>query len=171
MLDFQYTVIQLNRLPWRRFVKQSNPIASALMAQMKMTPKDRPKVKLECLRLLATLKLDPAKSELIGGFIETYLQLSAEEMRKYQREFAKLTPAEKETTMELMTSWRREGRHEGKEELVARLLQRRFGTVSAQDRERLTSLSSEELNELGQALFDFKTIADLEAWLAGHTTQ
>lgn len=67
VLDFQYTVIQLNRLPWRRFLRQQNPVASALMAKMKMAERDRPTVKLECLRLLATLKLDPAKMQMISG--------------------------------------------------------------------------------------------------------
>ena len=47
------------------------------MAKMKIAPKDRPKVRLECLRLLATLKLDPARSQLIGGFIAAYLKLNA----------------------------------------------------------------------------------------------
>ena len=41
----EYPVIQLNRLPWRRFVRQENPIASALMAKMKMSARDRPKVR------------------------------------------------------------------------------------------------------------------------------
>jgi flagellar biosynthesis/type III secretory pathway protein FliH len=153
------------------------------MAKMKIAPKDRPKVKLECLRLLAALHLDPAKSKLIGGFIETYLKLTAEEMKQYEREFAKLTPAEQEATMELMTSWERagiekgreegkqEGRQEGKEELVARLIQRRLGAVSPQLLEQLAHLSSEQLNELGVALLDFTTAADLETWLSRYTAQ
>lgn len=179
VLQFEYVVIQLNRLSWRRFVGIQNPVASALMAKMRIAPKDWPRVRSECLRLLATLKLDPARSRLIGGFIETYLQLSAEEMRQYEREFARLTPAEQEATMELMTSWerkgreegRQEGRQEGKEELVVRQLQRRLGSVSPENRERLNHLSSEQLNELGEALIDFKTAADLETWLSRHTAQ
>jgi hypothetical protein len=35
VLQFQYRVIQLNRLPWRRFMRQENPVASALMAKMR----------------------------------------------------------------------------------------------------------------------------------------
>ena len=35
------------------------------------------RVKLECLRLLATLRLDPARMQLISGFVDTYLRLSA----------------------------------------------------------------------------------------------
>lgn len=71
VLQFTYRVIQLNRLSWRSFVTQPNPVAAALMAKMKIAHSDWPKVKLECLRLLATPKLDPARSHLIGGFIDT----------------------------------------------------------------------------------------------------
>ncbi|MDQ2687409.1 MAG: Rpn family recombination-promoting nuclease/putative transposase, partial [Armatimonadota bacterium] len=72
VLDFRYRVIQLNRLPWRRYVRQANPVASALMAKMRIAPADRPRVKLECLRLLATLRLDPARTQLISGFVDSY---------------------------------------------------------------------------------------------------
>jgi hypothetical protein len=34
VLRFEYSVIQLGRLPWRQFVNQPNPVASALMAKM-----------------------------------------------------------------------------------------------------------------------------------------
>ncbi len=179
VLQFDYDVIQLNRLSWRNYVSTPNPVASALMAKMKIAPRDRPKVRMECLRLLATLKLDPARSQLIGGFIGTYLQLNAEEMKQYEREFAKLTPAEKEANMELMNPWVRkgweegkeEGIQEGKEEIIAHLIHRRFGSVSSGITERLNHLSSEQLNDLGEALFEFKTSVDLETWLSRHNTQ
>ena len=176
VLQFEYSVIQLNRLSWRSYVSTPNPVASALMAKMKIAPRDRPKVRLECLRLLATLKLDPARSQLIGGFIATYLQLSAQETKQYEREFAKLSPAEKEATMELMNPWvkqgweegRQEGKQVGKEELVVRQLNRLFGTVSAEFMERVDHLSTEQLNELGEDLLDFKASVDLETWLSRH---
>src|SRR5262249_30351673 len=38
ILEFQYRVIQLNRLRWRDFVRRPNPIASALMAKMAIAP-------------------------------------------------------------------------------------------------------------------------------------
>ena len=161
------------------------------MAKMKIAPKDRPKVRLECLRLLATLKLDPARSQLIGGFIAAYLKLNAQERKQYEQEFAKLTHEEKEANMERMNPWVKqgwdEGRKEGlqagrqegiqtgiqagKEELIVRQLNRRFGSVSAQVTERLNCLSSEQLNDLGEALVDFKTSADLESWLSQHNPQ
>jgi|SRR5579872_3735564 len=171
VLQFEYTAIQLNRLPWRRFVKQHNPVATALMVKMKMASRDRPKVKMECLRLLATLRLDPARSKLIGGFIESYLKLTDEENRRYERAFAKLAPEEKEATMELMTSWERKGMHEGKEELLLRMLEHRFGELSAVVEQQLDRLTPKQMDDLGVALFDFTTPADLENWLARHSPQ
>jgi len=176
VLKFSYRVIQLNRLYWREFLDQPNPVASALMTRMKMAAEERPKVKMECLRLLATLKLTPAKSKIIGVFIENYLKLTAEENRVYERDLAELAPEEREITMEMMTSWHRqgrqeglqEGRQEGKEDLVIRQIRRRFGEVTATVTKRMDRLSAEQLNELGEALFDFTSIADLEQWLAGH---
>ena len=38
---------------------------------------ERPRVKLECLRLLATLRLNPARMRLISGFVDTYLRPSS----------------------------------------------------------------------------------------------
>ncbi|MCX6365117.1 MAG: Rpn family recombination-promoting nuclease/putative transposase [Armatimonadetes bacterium] len=85
VLRYSYRVVQLNRLSWRKFVSQHNPIASALMAKMKIAEQDRPRVKLECLRLLATLKLDPARMRLISGFVDTYLRLSRQEIVRFEQ--------------------------------------------------------------------------------------
>ncbi len=60
------------------------------------------------------------------------------------------------------------GKAEGKEELLTRQLQRRFSTLPAGITASLDKLTSEELNELGDELFDFTSLADLEAWLARH---
>ncbi|WP_149977376.1 Rpn family recombination-promoting nuclease/putative transposase, partial [Microcystis aeruginosa] len=76
VLEFNYQVVQLNRLNWRDFLNQPNPVASALMAKMNIAEKERAKVKAECLRLLITLKLNPAKMQLISVFIDTYLNLN-----------------------------------------------------------------------------------------------
>ena len=173
VLQFRYQVIQLNRLPWRRFVRQENPVASALMAKMKMSAKDRPKVKAECLRLLATLKLNPARTKLIGGFVDSYLKLNAEELKQYQRAVDKFMPAERVATMEITTSWEQmgitqgisRGIAQGKETLVIRLLRRRVGPVPDILAARLDTLTAGQLDDLGEALLDFQTPADLQQWL------
>ncbi|WP_313931754.1 hypothetical protein [Nostoc punctiforme] len=78
VLEFRFAAIQLNRLSWRDFLTQPNPVAAALMSKMNIPKLERPQVKAECLRLLATLKLDPARMQLISGFVDTYLRLDAD---------------------------------------------------------------------------------------------
>ncbi|MBC6431089.1 DUF4351 domain-containing protein [Nostoc sp. HG1] len=60
---------------------------------------------------------------------------------------------------------RQEGRQEGEKDLVLRLLNRRIGEIDALLIERITGLSIEQLENLGEALLDFSRITDLEAWL------
>jgi hypothetical protein len=76
VLEFRFHAIQLNRLNWRDYLDRPNPVAAALMAKMRIAPADRAKVKAECLRLLVTLKLNPAKTRLVSKFIDTYRFLS-----------------------------------------------------------------------------------------------
>lgn len=191
VMQFKYKVIQLNRLSWRRYLKTPNPAAAALMTKMNIAEKDRLKVTREIVRMLGTLKLDPARSQLIGGFMETYLKLTAEEMKQYERKYGEPITNEEGQTMEMWTSWGREGmakgleqgRQEGlqegltqgltqgKEEVLIRLIRKRFGTAAAVALSRLDALSAAQLNELAEALLDFSSVSDLENWLAQQNTQ
>jgi predicted transposase YdaD len=177
VLEFHYRVIQLNRLQWQDFVNQPNPVASALMAKMQIEPQERPTVKVECLRLLASLGLNPAQIQLISGFIDTYLKLSQTEQVRFQAELDRIEPARQEEVMQIVTSWMEEGlqrgRQEGLEEgrrqealaLVLRLLARRVGEVEPELQEQIQALAIAQIEDLGEALLDFSTRADLEAWL------
>jgi hypothetical protein len=76
--------------------------------------------------------------------------------------------------MLLVSSWERrgieqgiqQGTHQGKETLIMRMLQRRFGSIAAEVAGQIDTLSSDQLDELGVALFDFASMGDLEAWLS-----
>ena len=96
VLEFNFSAIQLNRLNWRDFLNQPNPVAAALMSKMQIASDDRPKVKAECLRILATLQLDPARTRLISGFVDTYLQLNQQEEQVFQNELSTIEPTERE---------------------------------------------------------------------------
>jgi len=49
------------------------------------------------------------------------------------------------------------------------LIRRRFGAVEESLKGRLDELSSEQLDQLGEALFDFMTAAELEDWIDQQT--
>nr|WP_198648187.1 DUF4351 domain-containing protein [Cyanothece sp. BG0011] len=172
VLDFNYRVVQLNRLNWRDFIDQPNPVASALMAKMKIADQDRAKVKAQCLRLLVTLKLDPARMQLISGFIDTYLTLNPVEESIFRSELNTFLPQEQEDVMELVTSWMQQGIEQGIEQgimreknLVIRLIERKLGTIEPEIKTQIQELEIEKIEALGEAIFDFSNIEDLKSWL------
>ncbi|WP_442936134.1 DUF4351 domain-containing protein [Nostoc sp.] len=55
--------------------------------------------------------------------------------------------------------------HSGEQRLVLRLLNRRIGEIDTSLIERIKGLSIEQLENLGEALLDFSSVADLETWL------
>ena len=179
-LRFEFSAIQLNRLDWREYVRRPNPVAAALMTKMKIATEDRPRVKLECLRMIATLKLDKARAALVGMFMESYLKLTTEENAVYNRELRAIAPQEQEAVMQYTNPWieegkveghqqgRQQGRQEGRQELVLRQLRRRVGTVPEEIARRIYSLSESRIEEFGEALLDFQILPDAQAWLASH---
>jgi hypothetical protein len=66
--------------------------------------------------LLANLQLDPARTFLISGFVDSYLSLDQSEEQVFQAEIAKIQiVAEQEKVMELTTSWMERGIEQGLE--------------------------------------------------------
>jgi len=51
--------------------------------------------------------------------------------------------------------------------LILRQLNRRVGELPQEVRSRIESLPLEQLENLGEALLDFTSMADLDAWLSG----
>ncbi|MBL8794974.1 MAG: DUF4351 domain-containing protein [Planctomycetia bacterium] len=60
---------------------------------------------------------------------------------------------------------RKEGREEEALELVRRLLRKRLGGLEPAAEARVAALSLARLEALSEALLDFTSPADLEAWL------
>ena len=161
VMEFKYEVVQLNRLNWRNFLQNRNPVAAALMAKMNIAPQDRPRVKLECLRLLATLRLDPARMKLISGFVDTYLRLNAEEEVQLKSQVNTLQSEEREEVMEIVTSWM----EQGELRIILRQINRKIGEIAPQFIEIIRQLSEPKLGDLSEALLDFSTEENLAAWL------
>ncbi len=165
ILEFNYVAIQLNNLNWRNFLNQPNPVAAALMAKMDFQPEERVRVKLECLRMLVTLKLNPAKMELISGFIDIYLRLNATEEQDLETELKQANLVEEEQIMEIVTSWMEKGIEQGEQKVIKILIKRRFNNIDSALENRVNGLSSEQLENLADAIFDFQSLEDFIKWL------
>jgi len=116
VLEFRYRTVQLNRLNWSQFVDKPNPVASALMARMKIRKRERPMVKLQCLRLLATLRLDKEKSGLISHFVSSYLRLNSQEMRVYEENLETIPVQERQVVVQYTNEWIEQGIERGIEQ-------------------------------------------------------
>jgi 5-oxoprolinase (ATP-hydrolysing) len=169
VLQLPIHAIQLNRLNWRDYINSDNPVAAALMSKMKIAKRDRPKVKAECLRLLVTLKLDPAKTRLISKFIDTYLRLNTQEEQTFQAELDKIGVAQKEAIMQVITSWEEKGIETGIEtgqrSLVSLQLEQKVGQLPDALTDRISALPLDRLSVLAIALLNFNSIDDLNQWL------
>jgi Domain of unknown function (DUF4351) len=178
VLDFNFKVIQLNRLNWRDFLNRPNPVASALMSKMRIAPEDRPRVKMECLRLLITLQLDPARMTLISGFIDTYLRLDDDEKLRFTEQLSNIEPLEQQVqVMQIVTSWMQEGIEQGLAQgrvegqrtealsLILSQLARQVGSLPNETQQRVDQLSLTQLETLSLDLLGFTGLTDLQDWL------
>lgn len=62
-----------------------------------------------------------------------------------------------------------EGKQTGRQEMALRIISRRLGPAKYDLVGRLSTLTTAQLDELAEAIFDFSTHADLDAWLALRT--
>ncbi|SMB93167.1 conserved hypothetical protein (putative transposase or invertase) [Thermanaeromonas toyohensis ToBE] len=174
VLEFNFYKVQLKKLPWRKYINSDNPVAAALLSKMDYSPKERRQLKIEFLRMITRMQLDPAKLGLITAIFETYLGLSPEEEREVEEMLHReLSAEEVKKVMELRTSWHikgwqeglEEGRREKAQELVLRLLNKRLGFLPPEVEERIKSLSLKELDELAEKIFEVTSESDLRKFL------
>ena len=59
-----------------------------------------------------------------------------------------------------------EAQIDGEQRLVLKQLTRKLGAITPEMRSRVSSLTIDRVESLGEALLDFISIADLEAWLS-----
>ncbi|MDF2927489.1 MAG: transposase [Paenibacillaceae bacterium] len=138
VLQFRYYRLQLRKYNWRDFIESDNPVAAALLSSMKYNEDEKIQMKLEFVRMMTRMQLDPAKMELLMVFFETYLPLKEEEERQVWKEIEQIYGERREAVMEWKTSFEklaekrgkeegikegiREGEKKGKEEVAAKLL-------------------------------------------------
>ncbi len=98
-----------------------------------------------CLRLLVTLKLDPAKSRLISKFVDSYLRLDVKEEQTFQAEIDRMGMTQKEEIMQTMTSWEEKGMAKERRSIALNMLKDNF---SLEQISRLTGLTIAQLQDL-----------------------
>jgi len=120
---------------------------------------------------------DPARRHCLDVFqswlLARFDDLTLEEILIMLGELTPLekTRAYREIVEKNQPIWFAEGREEGRQreaQLVLRLLYRRIGALTEAQQASVKALPVEPLEDLGEALLDFSTAADLDAWLSAH---
>jgi predicted transposase/invertase (TIGR01784 family) len=164
VLRFRFFKLELKKLNWREYLKSENPAALALMSKMGYTKEEKVQVKLEFLRMITSLKLDPQKMDLLIHFFDTYLILNQQEKKRLNQQLAMLEPEEVSKVRKYTNSWKeegrkegrregrreghREGRTEGQAELLAYLLKERFGSAPSKVVKQFSKLPSHKIQSL-----------------------
>ncbi len=91
--------------------------------------------------------------------VERMLDITFEETRIYQ-----------EVREDAMREGRQEGRQQEAASLIVRQLGKRFGELPEDIRASTSSLPLTVLEELSEALLDFSEIAEVQRWLANHSS-
>jgi predicted transposase YdaD len=63
----------------------------------------------------------------------------------------------------------KQGEQQGEANLIIRLLSKRFGNLDIAIASQIRQLSISQLETLGESIFDFSAMADLENWLQQNT--
>jgi hypothetical protein len=67
--------------------------------------------------------------------------------------------------MELTNEWTKIGEIKGRVGLLTRQLRYRFGESPPELPESIGNLTGEKADDFAEAVFDFKSLADVQAWL------
>lgn len=104
--------------------------------------------------------------QIISVFLDTYPRLNAQEEQVFQAEIGKVGLLEEEQVMRIVPSWM----EKGSIDMALRQLNRRSSNLDPRLEERTRGLSYEQLENLGEALLNFSSEADLVGWLNRSST-
>ncbi|MFK7693348.1 Rpn family recombination-promoting nuclease/putative transposase [Paenibacillus sp. HJGM_3] len=171
VMQYRFYTLELRKCDWRHFVRQNNPVAAALLSKMGYTEDEKVQVKLEFLRMLVRMELDPARMHLIAGFFHKYFTLNEREEMKLREEIRMLDRQEESLLAKLRTHWEVDaesrGKIEGKTEearkFIGKFLQAQFGERGAALQAKIEGLQELEcLERLADQLFKVSHIEEAQ---------
>ncbi len=163
VLRFRFYKLEPKKLNWRDYVKADNPAVGALMSKMCYTKEEKVQVKIEFVRMLARMRLDPARISFLINFFEYYLKLNEHEEELFRREMGKLDKGEAAVIMQVAT-WeeelqiKAEVKHARK--TINRLLDSKFGNTPIGIQEKIGQI--DDLTILDEVLERLFTADSLE---------
>ncbi|MEX0271447.1 Rpn family recombination-promoting nuclease/putative transposase [Leptolyngbyaceae cyanobacterium UHCC 1019] len=162
-LRHEFQVVRLWEQPTEVFFQRPGLLPYAVLSQTS----DRFSVLREVAEAIDALQGRQQQSNLAAATgILAGLVLEKQMIRRLlRRELMQESVIYQELREEAREEVRREERLKGERSLILRLLNRRVGELTQQARSQIEQLSVPQLEDLGEALLDFSSMADLENWL------
>jgi Domain of unknown function (DUF4351) len=174
-LAFWFPVVKLldYGAQWQVLEESRNPFATIVMAHLKTleTRKDmvlRKEWKLWLMRRLYERGFERQDILNLYNFVDWLMVLPERLAVTFE---AEISQYEQEKHMPYMTSFERRGRQEERLSMALEQLTRLVGELPAVTKQQIQDLTSESLKSLGLELLSFRTLDDLEQWLAAQPDQ
>ena len=145
--------------------------SQALLPLAVLARADSPTALLEQVAARVDMIEEPNQQRNISACVEVLARLKFDEnlIRQFLREdLMRESPLYQEILQEGVQQGIQQGIQQGEVILTLRQLTRRLGTVPPQLRSQIQQLSTNQIEDLGEALLDFSSTQDLVAWLQTH---
>ena len=172
-LTFHHLACALGEMPAEQWLDSDNLVARLNLPNMRSPAERKLDVYGHAVRGLLDLEPDAGMREKYLKFIDTYSELTENELERYRTEHPEegrivagltqkaLDESWREGTQQGMRDGLEQGRVEGERTVLERQIRRRFGPLSPEGAERLSAASADELEAWADNVLDAETLEDV----------
>jgi hypothetical protein len=158
VVRFEYAYVGLPALNAEQYLQGANILGVGLASLMSVPKSQQAFLMLEAESKIRKAALDEARRELLLECVETYFPLEGNQEQEYER--LRQLPQYREVNEMRVTS-KELGRQEMAREILHRLLEKRFGLLSASVQQRVDQLPPERVRDLIPAIMDAPSLREL----------
>jgi hypothetical protein len=162
VLHFEYPYVGLPGLDAEQYRDGENILGVALAALMRVPDARRAELRAHALRRIGASEENDYRKYLLAECVEQYLGLDEGQQREFERLLASEPYREARTVA--MTSFDKGeavGMEKGQRRFLLRLLEKQFGPLPQQVRQRVESFGTERLEQIGEAILENKSLKEL----------
>lgn len=160
-LAFHYVSCDLTELDANAYLDSPNLVARLNLPNMRWAPEQKVDIYAHAMRGLFELEPDVNRQLKYVDFIDIYTAMDNNQMHEYQERYPQERSKMAGLTERLLNEGRQEGMQKGEQNILLRLLVRRFGPLDAATEQRLQQASSEELARWSDNILDAQTLDEV----------